>query len=235
MRPPLWMTRRVNKQEQAYTTIRERVLNGSYGPGQRLVIDSLAGELGVSAVPIREAIRRLEAEGLVLHRPNVGAQVTPADPLQFEESMTVLAVLEGYATAIAAPFVQDDDLERLRELNQVMVSCMDGLDALGFGRANREFHQVVYGRCPNPYLVEALSDTGRRLDAIRRTVFLHITFRGWDSIEEHQALIELLEQQAPFEQIEEAARVHKLRTVEAFRRRSEYLDGARPAPRDGDA
>lgn len=211
---------RPNKQELAYGTLRERLLNGTYVPGHRLVIDTLATELGVSAVPVREAIRRLEAEGLVLHRPNVGAQVTPADPLHFEESMIVLAVLEGYATALAAPLVDETDLGRLRELNEAMVGCMDSLDATGFGRANREFHAVIYERCPNPYLVETLKETGQRLDAIRRTAFTHIAYRGWDSIAEHRHLIELIENRASFDEIEEAARAHKLGTVESFRRRS---------------
>ena len=80
-----------NKQEQAYAALRERILSGSYSPGYRLVIDALAEELGVSALPIREAIRRLEAEGLVVFRPNAGAQVAPADPALFEDMMVGLA------------------------------------------------------------------------------------------------------------------------------------------------
>jgi len=212
---------RQTKQERAYSSIRERVLNGTYGPGHRLVIDSLAGELGVSAVPVREAIRRLEAEGLVAHRPNVGAQVTPADPVQFEESMVLLAVLEGYATALAAPLLTDEQIAELDRWTVEMEACMDRLDALGFGQANREFHRVVYRACPNPYLVDTLRVISDRLDAIRRTVFMYISFRGWESIEEHRALIALLRAGAPFDEIEAAARVHKLNTVEAFRRRDD--------------
>ena len=92
----------VTKQERAYRTIRERILSGAYGPGYRVVIDTLATELEVSAVPVREAIRRLEAEGLIVYRPNAGAQVAPAEPGLYDEELTVLAVLEGYATALAA-------------------------------------------------------------------------------------------------------------------------------------
>ena len=68
---------RATKQQRVYETIRERILSGTYGPGYRVVIDGLATELGVSALPVREAIRRLEAEGLIVYRPNVGAQVAP--------------------------------------------------------------------------------------------------------------------------------------------------------------
>ena len=73
------------------------------------MIDALAEEFSVSALPVREAIRRLEAEGLVIFRPNAGAQVAPADPGLFDEEMSVLAVIEGYATALAAPLLTEVD------------------------------------------------------------------------------------------------------------------------------
>ena len=182
-----------------------------------LVIDALADDFGVSVVPVREAIRRLEAEGLIVYRPNVGAQVAPADPGLFEEEMTVLAVLEGYATALAAADMGPEDVERLEEINNEMVECMNTFDSLGFGSHNQAFHMAIYERCPNPYLVELLRQTCRRLDAIRRTVFTQIPYRGWESIREHRDLIALIDSHASFSQIEAVAREHKLHTVEAFR------------------
>src|SRR5205085_4972524 len=93
----------LTKQERVYRAIRERILSGAYGPGYRVVIDALAEEFEVSALPVREAIRRLEAEGLVIFRPNAGAQVAPADPELFFARMPVLAVPEGYATTPHGP------------------------------------------------------------------------------------------------------------------------------------
>src|SRR5689334_17109403 len=81
----------ITKQERLYRAIRERILSGAYGPGYRVVIDGLAEEFEVSALPVREAIRRLEAEGLVVYRPNAGAHVAPAEPGVFLEELTVLA------------------------------------------------------------------------------------------------------------------------------------------------
>jgi DNA-binding GntR family transcriptional regulator len=221
-------TTALNKQERAYSVLRERVLSGAYSPGYRLVIDALADELEMSALPIREAIRRLEAEGLVVYRPNAGAHVAPAEPALFEEMMTGLAVLEGFATALAAPEIDGEDVRRLKTINQRMAQCMDRLDALGFGRANREFHLLIYERCPNAYVVELLKDTERRLDAIRRTVFTHIPYRGHTSIEEHDRIIELIES-ASADRIEAAARRHKLETVKAFREWREEHDALEPA------
>jgi DNA-binding GntR family transcriptional regulator len=207
----------VTKQERVYRVVRERILSGTYGPGYRVVIDALAGEFGVSALPVREAIRRLEAEGLVIFRPNAGAHVAPADPGLFDEEMTVLAVLEGYATVLAASKLTKADIKRLSALTDSMVEAIERLDPLTFGRLNQEFHAVIYERCPNSALVDLLRDVARRLDAIRRTVFVQIPYRGAESVAEHRRLISLIASGAPAAEIEAAAREHKLNTVSSFR------------------
>jgi DNA-binding GntR family transcriptional regulator len=207
----------ITKQERVYKEIRKRILSGAYGPGFRVVIDGLAREFEVSALPVREAIRRLEAEGLVVYRANAGAQVAPADPALFEEEMTVLAVLEGFATALAAPRIGANDVKRLAEITDRMDEALDALDPLEFGRLNGEFHSAIYERCPNASLVDLLHDVARRLDAIRQTVFLQIPYRGAASIEEHRELIALIAGGAPSGDTERLAREHKLHTVESFR------------------
>ena len=171
----------------------------------------------MSALPVREAIRRLEAEGLVVFRPNAGAHVAPADPALFDEEMRVLAVLEGYATALAAPRLGEPELARLRAITDAMEAAIDGGDPLELGRLNQEFHAVVYEHCPNAALVAMLSDVARRLDAIRRTVFVQIPYRGEESVAEHRRLIHLLASGASPSEIEAAAREHKLATAASFR------------------
>jgi DNA-binding GntR family transcriptional regulator len=207
----------VTKQERVYRVVRERILSGAYGPGYRVVIDALAAEFGVSALPVREAIRRLEAEGLVIFRPNAGAHVAPADPGLFDAEMTVLAVLEGYATALAAEHLTKADIKRLTALTDAMVESIERLDPLSFGKLNQEFHGVIYERCQNTALVDLLQDVARRLDAIRRTVFVQIPYRGADSVAEHRRLIALISEGASPAKIEAAAREHKLNTVASFR------------------
>lgn len=215
------------KQQQLYEALRERILSGAYGPGFRIVIDTVAEEFGVSALPVREAIRRLEAEGLIVYRPNAGAQVTPADPGQFEDDLALLAVLDGYATALAAGCLTAEDIALLRERTDEMNAAMERMDSLTFGRLNREFHAHIYARCPNPSVVGIVSDIERRLDAIRRTVFIQIPYRGAQSVREHRTLIELLETGAPAGKIERAAREHKLHTLNSFRQWRAEHDRAR--------
>ncbi|WP_022928840.1 GntR family transcriptional regulator [Patulibacter americanus] len=213
--PPVKPARQT-KQERVYVAVRERIVSGQYGPGFRVVIDTIAEEFGVSALPVREAIRRLEAEGLVVYRPNAGAQVAPAEPAVFEEEMSVLAVLEGYATALAAPLLTQADLTRLDATTDEMVEAMEAMDALSFGRLNQQFHQVFHERCPNPSLVRMVRDVNDRLAVIRQTVFVQIPYRGRASVEEHRALVALLRDGADATAIETAAREHKLHTVASF-------------------
>src|SRR5580700_1385067 len=161
--PPVTGPSIVTKQERVYQAIRERILSGAYGPGYRVVIDALAEEFEVSGLPVREAIRRLEAEGLVIYRPNAGAQVAPADPGQFDEEMSVLAVLEGFGTALAAPCMDEAEIARLTAINDEMAAAMAELDSLRFGRLNQAFHGLIYEHCPNAALVGMLRDVARRL------------------------------------------------------------------------
>src|SRR5918997_6066312 len=99
-----------NKHEFAYRSIRERIEDAVYRPGQRLVIDALARDLNMSQVPIREAIRRLQAEGWISYRRNSGPEVANIGLEQWQSTMEVLAVLEGYATGLAAPQITAEDL-----------------------------------------------------------------------------------------------------------------------------
>src|ERR1043165_2242347 len=99
-----------NKHEQAYRLIRERIEAATYQPGQRLIIDALARDLNMSQVPIREAIRRLQAEGWVSYRHNSGPEVANISVERWTAIMEVLAVLDGYATALAGPFITAADV-----------------------------------------------------------------------------------------------------------------------------
>jgi DNA-binding GntR family transcriptional regulator len=204
-----------NKHELAYRLIRERIEGAVYQPGQRLVIDALARDLNMSQVPIREAIRRLQAEGWITYRHNSGPEVANIGLEQWQATMQVLAVLEGYATALAAPSVGADDIARLRDLAHAMQRAMQEFDLLGFSANNRDFHRVIYARCPNPVLVERITETQAQLDAMRGTLFPSVPQRGADSLAEHLELIEMLERRATFEEIETYARNHKLNFLAA--------------------
>ncbi len=206
-----------SKSEQVHEIIRARIVAGTYAPGDRLVISSLARKLGVSPLPVREAIRQLEAEGLIVFERNVGARVVSLNVTEWEATMHMLALLEGYATTVAAPLMRQADLDQARSVNEEMRRAVlqDG-DPLRIGKINRTFHFVVYSRCPNEYLRDVIRRAWDRLDAMRTTIFIHVPGRARDSVCEHEELLRMIESEAAPEELERAAREHKLRTVAAF-------------------
>jgi len=204
-----------SKSERAYAVIRERILDGTYSPGYRLVLDRLAREQQVSTVPVREAIRRLEAERLVEFERNVGARVSGIDPVEYRHTMQTLAIVEGAATALAAPLLTDDDLARAADLNQQLRRCLDDFDAPTFAALNARFHAVLRGPCPNPQLAELVERGWARMGAIRGPAF-SVPRRAPDSVAEHDRLLALVRADADPTEVEACARGHRHATLDAF-------------------
>lgn len=206
----------MNKQERTYTILRDRIHSGSLAPLARLNIDALARELGVSPIPVREALRRLEAEGWVRFTPNVGAVVSPVDSTSWEQAMVTLAILEGAASGEARKNLRRSDLTRLRKISTAMEQAAANADPLRFSKLNRALHAAIISRCPNAYLLDLLEQTNARLDRLRSTMFVYLPHRSEEALKEHVHLIELLEH-GTSDEVEAYARWHKLRTVEAYR------------------
>jgi DNA-binding GntR family transcriptional regulator len=205
-----------SKSMLAYRWIRERIADGRLTPGTRLVLASVAGELGVSVVPVREAIRRLEAEGLVTFEHNVGAQVALVDEGEYVATMQVLSIVEGAATAISAPWISPGDLDRASEVNERLAGLLDDLDPHAFTSMNREFHSVLFERCPNPQLLDLVHRGWSRLAVLRDSTFSFVPERAAESVREHTEMLELIRRAAPELEIELAARAHRTRTVDAL-------------------
>lgn len=205
-----------SKAEIAYQAIRSRILEGSYLPGHRLVLSRLAGDLQVSALPVREALRRLEAEGLVDFTPNVGAVVAAIDPDTYVETVEVLAIVEGAATAQAAPYLNSAQLTEARDVNARMKESLAVGDLRAFTLLNRSFHELICSACPNAYLRTTHSREWARLETIRRSAFGMMPGRPEQSIDEHERIVALIEAGASSNEIERVARDHKLRTLRAF-------------------
>jgi DNA-binding GntR family transcriptional regulator len=216
----------LSKQEQSYSILRGRIRDGTYGPGHRLVIDALARELNVSPLPIREAIRRLEAEGWVVYRRNSGAHVTPVDSTLWVEGMTTFALLEGFVTRLAAPELTPEDLERLHGHNDRLRTAIGRGEINIATTENSAFHAVFAERCPNTYLRRQLDVTVERLGTVRRTIFTMIPNRTLQVPDEHDQLLVLIENGADPDEIEAFAREHKLRTVRSYEEHWATLEAA---------
>lgn len=205
-----------SKSESAYRLLHEKITEGTYSPGYRLVLGTIAAELGCSVVPVREAIRRLEAEGLVSFERNVGAMVAAADTTLYLHTMQTLAIIEGAATALSAPFIDAGQLAAARAINQAMADLLLDFNARRFTELNNEFHQVLYRNCPNPHILELVQRGWNRLAAMRSSSFTHIPGRARESVKEHARLLDLIEAKAPAAQIEQEARAHRTTTLNAY-------------------
>ena len=205
-----------SKSEQAYAAVKARIVDGTYSPGYRLVLAKIADDLGVSVVPVREAIRRLEAEGLVKFERNVGATVAGIDPTEYLYTMQTLSIVEGAATALSAPLIGPADIARARAVNAEMRECLDHFDPDRFTRLNQDFHSILFEHCPNPHILDLVHRGWNRLASLRSSTFRFVPRRAHESVDEHEALLRLIESAAEADVIEKAARLHRSATLDAY-------------------
>ena len=148
-------------------------------------------------MPVREAIRRLEAEGYVTYTRNVGATVTSIDLDRYPETVEALACLEGVAIGLAAPHLTAKDIKKAREVNERLRRSVDALDPPRFTATNRRFHEMLYERCPNRHILSLVVREWALLETTRRSAFTFIPERAIGSVGEHEHLLQLIETGRP--------------------------------------
>jgi DNA-binding GntR family transcriptional regulator len=143
--------------EQIREVILSRILDGTYGPGDRLIENRLTTEFGVSQAPIREALRELEAMRFVQSEPRRGTRVRRVTLEQLSETYPVRAALEGLAGETAAPRMTDDVLERLDAQIEAMRASAATGDAHAQLRHDVDFHRIIIDAAGNSVLAELWS------------------------------------------------------------------------------
>jgi DNA-binding GntR family transcriptional regulator len=174
--------------EQVYQRIRQQILDNAYPPHAALPEKTLALQLEVSRVPVREALHRLAAEGLVTLRPRRGAFVNALSARQFLDAYRVREALEDLAIKLALPHLTPDDLDALGRLQDEMRRHAASDDADAFFAANHAFHALFVERSQNAYLQGIYFPL---MDQMRRHISSSLGLRGGlaRSIEEHQAIL----------------------------------------------
>ena len=205
-----------SKTARAYQHVLSAITEGRFAPGFRLVLGQIAKELEISVVPVREAIRRLEAEGFVTITHNVGAQVAMVHEAEYLTTMQTLSIVEGAATAIAAPFASPADIARARAVNALMIESFAHFEPARFTELNHQFHSVLFEHCPNPSLLDVVHRSWARLRMLRESTFSFVPGRASTSVDEHEQLLRLIESGATPLEIEFAARRHRTATMDAY-------------------
>ena len=206
----------MSKSQMAYNWIRERITGGEFPPGYRLVLGQIADKLAISVVPVREAIRLLEAECLVTFERNVGAQVAMINANEYCHALQTLSIIEAAATALAAPHIPAKAIRQARAIDEKMNRCIGRFDPVRFAELNFQFHSTLFEYCPNLRLLDMVRLEWSRMKALRNSIFTFVPGRTRDSVAEHEKLLRLIERGSLATEIETATRAHRTATMDAF-------------------
>lgn len=187
-----------------YNELRHKVVDGGIRPGDRLREVELADSLSVSRTPIREALKRLEADGLLTYLPSRGAVIASLTPEQAIELYTLREALEATAARLAAHHALDHEISRLRELLARHKAAED--DTVLLAGLNRSFHSAVYRMSRNRYLIEALNRVQDYVVLLSDTGY-RVAGRPASAYEEHKAIVEAIARRDP-DAAEAASRRH---------------------------
>ncbi len=182
--------RRSSLVDAVYAEIRRRILDNAYPPGFQALEQALATELGVSRTPLREALIRLQKEGLVEVVPRHGVRVLPVSPTDMKEIYEILSALESMAAELAARRRPSDaELAPLEQASRDMVRALESDDLDAWAEADERFHRLLVDLSGNRLLVQSVLGFWDRAHRARRFT-LRLRPKPVSSTREHTALVE---------------------------------------------
>lgn len=181
--------------EVVFLTLRKKILKGELQPGERLMEISLANSLGVSRTPIREAIRMLEHEGLVVMRARRGAQVAKITTQELNDVLEVRKSLEVLAIRKACERMTEEDLETFKnaETRFEELAGTDKADLTELTEADVSFHDVIYEGTKNRRLIQILGNLREQMYRFRIEYLKEAALRA-DLVREHRAILKAVEE-----------------------------------------
>jgi DNA-binding GntR family transcriptional regulator len=217
--------RHLTKQQFVYETLRDAILRCELQPGERLNIGTLAKRLGVSIVPIREALRLLESEGFVVNVAHVGATIAPVSRQSIAEIYTILEGLETVSTRVAAQLAQPEDFSELETLIAGMDDALEQGGADEWSELNTRFHLAIGRLSAMPMLEQmlqrALAEWARVSRYLFKDVLLH---RANAAQREHRELVARMKA-GDLGGVEQTVRIHNQGALAAY---TEYLETTQP-------
>jgi DNA-binding GntR family transcriptional regulator len=190
--------------EEAYVKLLAAIQAGTFKPGTRMMETDMAAWLKMSRTPVRDALRKLENDGLLVHQPHVGAVIATLDHAAVMELYAMREVLEGTAAALAARHASEFDLAQLEELIAIEKSLQGNYEELS--RHNRRFHHTIHQAAHNRYLLRSLMSVRDSLGLLGRSQ-MTIPQRAAGALKEHRDIVKAIRKRDP-EAAEQAARTH---------------------------
>jgi DNA-binding GntR family transcriptional regulator len=182
---------RVCLNDAAYDRLRDWILDGTLAPGEPLRDEALAEALGMSRTPIRDALRRLEEEGLVVTTATRRTYVSEVTIKQAREIYPIIGALEALAVQLALPQIDADALDAMRAANHELAGALEAGDAAAATAADEAIHRAFVARCGNEELIGMLADLHAKIRRIERA-FWGSADRT-PSLRDHEAIIAALE------------------------------------------
>lgn len=195
------------KTELVYEHLKENIINGLIEQGEKIVAREVARQLGVSDIPVREALKKLESEGLVENVPHVGSRVSAVNIQKANEIFAIRTELEAFATRLAAQNAKADEVEELQKIVDEINTALLNADVRKISRLNTAFHQRLYQLSGNEMLCELIISLMDR-SQYSRSVFTLIPDRKEKSNQEHQEIVDAL-RKGNAEEAEKALRAQK--------------------------
>jgi DNA-binding GntR family transcriptional regulator len=215
--------RHVTKQRFVYATLREAIIRGELKPGARLVIDDVARRFDISIIPVREALRLLESEGLVVNTAHVGAAVAPVSRQSVVEVFALLEGLETMSARAAAAAAPAAELAALEKLVVAMDRALDRRRQDAWAELNTEFHLAIGRLSGMPMVNQMLQRALDHWDRVRRHFFTGVFSRRAEQAQrEHKRMVAQLEARDE-DGIEQTMRAHNRGALAAYLK---YLDSA---------
>ncbi len=208
------MKRFRSKKEFVYETIREMILSGELIPDSRLIIDDLSADLGVSPIPVREALQQLQSEGFVHIEPYVGARVAQMHKESIEEIFALLEATEVISGRAACSQMTDEDFADVEALLLRMDSSIDDLEL--WSEQNVELHQLICERAKMPLVGSMMNQVVDHWNRLRR-LYLDEVFTGRvrDAQKDHWLLLEALRTRNP-ETVKKVIQDHNRIALEGY-------------------
>lgn len=177
--------------ELVFESLREAIINGQLRPGERMMEIQLAEEMGVSRTPVREAIRKLELEGLVVMIPRKGAYVAGLSLKDIADVFEIRRALEGLAAELAADRISEDELEKLERYLVIIAEQIEAGDLQKVVEVDTDFHTLLYQASRNQRLTQIINNLREQIQRFR-TTSLSYPGRMKTALEEHRKIVEAI-------------------------------------------
>ncbi|WP_353227901.1 GntR family transcriptional regulator [Novosphingobium sp.] len=157
--------------EQVYNDLRYRLITGRIVPGVGISTRGLAQEMGVSQMPVRDALSRIAAEGAVEIRSKRAVMVPRMTTARFEEIMRLRTVLEPMVASAALPHITSETLRQIRAADDATDAALAGGDARAYMDSNHRFHSLIYGAAPLPLALRMIESLWMQFGPFMRVVY----------------------------------------------------------------